>query len=44
LEPEPILYRDEALAIIGAVGDIVVDVGAIRELLEEDDGEEEEEE
>ena len=37
-----LIYRDEVLAIIGAFADIVVDVGAIRALLEEDDEEEEE--
>jgi hypothetical protein len=33
----------EALAVIGALADILVDVRAIRRLLEEDNGEEEEE-
>jgi hypothetical protein len=43
VEVEPILYRVEALAVIGALADILVDVRAIRRLLEEDNGEEEEE-
>jgi hypothetical protein len=37
-----VIYRDEVLAIIGAFADLVVDVGKIRALLEEDDEEEEE--
>jgi hypothetical protein len=40
---ETILYRTEALAILEALSDLVVDVRAIRFILE-DDGEEEEEE
>jgi hypothetical protein len=39
---ETLIYRDEVLGIIGALADLVVDVRAIRELLEEDDEEEEE--
>ena len=39
--PEPIVYRTEVLAVLGALADLVVDVGRIRELLEEH-GEEEE--
>jgi hypothetical protein len=41
---EPVIYRAEVLAIIGALSDLVVDVRAIRDRLEEDDGEEEEDE
>lgn len=40
MEP-PILHRD-VTTIMGMLGDIRADVGAIRRLLEEDDGEEEE--
>jgi len=43
VEPEPLVYRTEVLAIIGALADLVVDVRTIREKLEEDDDEEEEE-
>jgi hypothetical protein len=44
MEPatEPLIYRTEDLGIIGALADLVVDVRAIRDSLEEDDGEEEE--
>jgi hypothetical protein len=35
----PIVYREEVLAIIGALADLVVDVRAIRDYLTEDDGE-----
>ena len=38
---EPVIYRTEVLAIIGALSDLVVDVRSIREWLEEDDEEEE---
>jgi hypothetical protein len=38
---EPILYRDEALGVLGALADIIVELRRIRRLLE-DDGEEEE--
>jgi hypothetical protein len=41
-EPEPVISREEVLATIFMVADIVADVHAIRWLLEED-GEEEEE-
>jgi hypothetical protein len=40
---EPLIYRDEVLAIIGAFADLVVEVRRIRELIEEDDGRTEEE-
>ena len=40
---EPAVYRTEVLAIIGALSDLVVDVRAIRDRLEEDDEEEEDE-
>jgi hypothetical protein len=40
---EPVIYRYEVLAIIGALADLVVDVRAIRtELVDEDGGSEEE--
>jgi hypothetical protein len=41
-EPQPLIYRTEVLAIIGALADLVVDVRGIRQMLE-DDGEEEKE-
>jgi hypothetical protein len=41
---EAIVYRTEVLAIIGALSDLVVDVHAIREWLEGDDEEEEDQE
>jgi hypothetical protein len=41
VEPEPLIYRAEVLAIIGALADLVVEVRAIRTWLE-DEGEEEE--
>ena len=41
MEPEPILYRTEALAIIGVLGDIIVELRKISRLLA--NGEEEEE-
>jgi len=34
---EPLIYRTEVLAIIGALADLVVDVGDIRDALVEDD-------
>ena len=34
---EPLIYRTEVLAIIGALADLVVDVGDIRDSLVEDD-------
>jgi hypothetical protein len=40
-ESEPLIYRSEVLAIIGALADLVVEVRDIRDLLEEDDEEEE---
>ena len=36
---EPLIYRTEVLAIIGALADLVVDVGDIRDFLVEDDEE-----
>ena len=39
-EPARVIYRSEVLAIIGALADLVVDVGQIRDFLLEDDGEE----
>jgi hypothetical protein len=41
--PEPLIYRAEVVGIIGALADLVVDVHAIRESLEDDGGGEEEE-
>lgn len=38
------IYRGEVIAIMGTLGDIVVNTRRIIELLEEEDGEEEEEE
>ncbi len=43
-ETEPVIYREEVLAIIGALADLVVHVRKIRSLIEEDDEEEEEQE
>lgn len=41
---EPLIYRDDVLAIMGALADLVFEVREIRRTLgEEDDGEEEEE-
>jgi hypothetical protein len=34
---EPLIYRTEVLAIIGALADLVVDVGDIRDVLVEGD-------
>jgi len=34
---EPLIYRSEVLAIIGALADLVVEVGDIRDVLVEDD-------
>ena len=34
---EPLIYRSEVLAIIGALADLVVDVGDIRDSFVEDD-------
>jgi hypothetical protein len=42
VQPDRVLYREEVLAIIGALADFVVELRAIRRLLEEN-GEEEEE-
>jgi hypothetical protein len=41
MDGEPILYREEALGVLGALADIIVELRHIRLLLE-DDGEEEE--
>jgi hypothetical protein len=39
-EEEPLIYRTEVLALIGALADLVVDVGDIRDfLVEGDEGE-----
>lgn len=36
---EPVVYRVEVLAIIGALADLVVEVRSIRDTMEGDDGE-----
>ncbi|MBA3383429.1 MAG: hypothetical protein H0T20_02105 [Actinobacteria bacterium] len=36
---EPVVYREEVLAILGALADLVVDVRRIRDTIAEDDGE-----
>jgi hypothetical protein len=41
VDEEPLIYREEVRAIIGALADLVVDIHAIREWLEGSDGEEE---
>jgi hypothetical protein len=38
--PEPVIYRTEVLAILGALSDLVVETRAIRNFLDEDDEEE----
>jgi hypothetical protein len=38
---EPVIYREEVVALLFNVSDIAVALGEIQELLEEDDGEEE---
>jgi hypothetical protein len=42
MEPEPVIYRTEVLAIIGALSDLVVEVREIRYALREDEGDDEE--
>ncbi len=42
VEPEPLIYRTEVMAIIGALSDLVVEVREIRRYLWEDEGDEEE--
>jgi hypothetical protein len=44
VEAEPLIYRPEVTAIIGALADLVVETRRIREFLEESFGEEEEDE
>ena len=39
---EPLIERDEIVALLSNVSDLVAEVTTIRELLEDDDGEEEE--
>jgi hypothetical protein len=39
--PEPLIYREEVLAIIGALADVVVELRWLHEHFEEDDEEEE---
>ena len=41
-EVDRLIYRDEVLGIIGALSDIVVELRDIRELLENDEEEEDE--
>jgi hypothetical protein len=41
VDAEPVLYRDEAIGLVLAVHDILEEVRNIRDLLDEDDGEEE---
>ena len=41
--PERVIYREEVLTIMMLLGDIRAEVERIRRLLEEEDGEEEEE-
>ena len=41
-DPEPLIYREEVLSIIGALADIVVELRWFHEFLEGDDEEEEE--
>jgi hypothetical protein len=43
-QQETVIYRDEVLAMIGAMADLVVEVRHIRRLLEKGDEQEEEEE
>jgi hypothetical protein len=43
MDGEPLIYRSEVLAILGAFSDLVVDVRAIRNAIEDDDEEEAEE-
>jgi hypothetical protein len=43
IESEPVIAREEAVSLMFTVTDILVEVRAIREFLEGDDGEEEEE-
>ena len=42
MEREPVIYREEVSAILIALADLVVDLRAIRRLLENEDEEEEE--
>jgi len=42
MEPEPVIYRTEVLAIIGALSDLVVEVREIRYALRADEGDDEE--
>lgn len=44
LEPEPVVYREEVLTIMGVFGDIRAELQKINVQLGGDDGEEEEEE
>ena len=41
-EREPVIYREEVAAILMALADVVVELRAIRSLLEDEDEEEEE--
>ena len=42
MEEEPLIYREEVTSILMVLGDINVNLRAIRDLLEEGDGEEDE--
>ncbi|HEU0304770.1 MAG TPA: hypothetical protein VFR32_09330 [Gaiellaceae bacterium] len=42
VQPEPLIYREEVLAILGVLADINVNVGKVVRLLEDEYGEEEE--
>ena len=44
MEPEPIIYREEVMAMLFGLADINVMLGRIVRLLEDDDGQEEEDE
>ncbi len=41
MEPEALIYREEVTAVIGALGDIIVELREIRRLLENAEEEEE---
>ena len=41
VEPEPVIYREEATAMLFAIADINRNVRAIRDVLENGDGDEE---
>jgi hypothetical protein len=41
VQPEPVIYREEATAMLFAIADMNANIRAIRDLLEEGDGGEE---